>query len=629
MYATQVLNLNEHLSSNEASLLLEKINGYADVLESILDPNNIIKSISSLSDEEFYTTALLKKSATGDLINEVGAATIGNVATAAMANAGAGISIGIGQTEEQKKKAKALVAGQVVDDKEIDAAISGASSQTEGGILGTLYGLWNSLTEGGSAIGILHLTLDFVGLIGDYFMAGTGIPIGVVADVINAALYFYRGKGLLGVISLIAASIPYWGDIMKTFKPFIKGFFKPFAKITTKGSGKIIAKDAARVLSKADPKSFKMMGRFLQFLKKAAGTVASKVGKVMSFLLDDVIGSAASYLPVIGGPLKRFFKGMAGKLKGVTDNLVTFGKSIDGEIAKEMTKKADETFKAFNQAVGFGKRGGSIYKEGANLVVEKGGKVIHSIPVKEFAKFARVAEKYPAGPMAKFLKQSRNVSTFYEYLAKYGGKSMGFLDKYAGKNLFKKGTYMLQLQHLAAFLSKQMIKLFGAQGDALSDFEKDQMSNIVTTNQLHEIMQSDQQRERDTLNSVVAIPFRDLFSGHEGEEGDVAIALQKHLNYNAQRMGAPNLQTYFAAQAKWNKEKAIEQLYSGMISDEEYEKIVGGIDSKDAKLKADAAGGFQSKNHSYDETPVTKGHNESVSNYSYKRMKYIKGFRTA
>jgi hypothetical protein len=74
--------------------------------------------------------------------------------------------------------------------------------------------LANSITEGGSPIGILHLILDIVGVVGD-FPPFSIFGIGLIADLLNGIIYFMRGKHVLGVISIIAAVIPVGGPILK------------------------------------------------------------------------------------------------------------------------------------------------------------------------------------------------------------------------------------------------------------------------------------------------------------------------------------------------------------------------------------------------------------------------------
>ena len=109
-------------------------------------------------------------------------------------------------------------AGQIAGTpEEFDAALAGgaATQHSEGGVLGFLNSLYDGITEGGSPIGILHLLLDIIGAFGDFIIPG----VGAIADIINAIIYFIRGKWLLGCISLIGALVFGAGDMIKLLKP--------------------------------------------------------------------------------------------------------------------------------------------------------------------------------------------------------------------------------------------------------------------------------------------------------------------------------------------------------------------------------------------------------------------------
>ena len=69
----------------------------------------------------------------------------------------------------------------------------------------------------------------------------------------------------------------------------------------------------------------------------------------------------------------------------------------------------------------------------------------------------------------------------------------------------------------------------------------------------------------------------------ELKEDELAMDLQKHLNYNAKLVGLPSFQTYLYAQAKNEKEKEIEKYYiDHAISPEKYKEVMG-IEGSGAK----------------------------------------------
>lgn len=118
--------------------------------------------------------------------------------------------------------------------------------------LDTLRSIWNALTENGSPLGILHLVLDIIGFIPFTYV---GVPIDIVADVINAIIYLFEGQYGSALISAIAAALPGIGDFAKSLK-LAKGFKKinSIAEVafrTGKADPKLVS-----ILAKEDPSTF-------------------------------------------------------------------------------------------------------------------------------------------------------------------------------------------------------------------------------------------------------------------------------------------------------------------------------------------------------------------------------------
>ena len=250
------LQYERDLRSTEGQALLKELSKYSHKIEEALNFDRFIDDIKSLSEQDFYTSNLLRREVSRINEQEVAALT-GNMET------------------------------------EIDSVIGNAGvlpTGDSGGILGMLKNLWNTLTEGGSPIGILQLVLDFVGLVGDAFLV-VGIPLGMIADFINAMIYFFRGKWILGLISLIAV-IPFGGDVAKGFKGVAHIFEKPFAKLFTRGAGKEIAEESATLLIKQEGKVFTKSKRFLEYIKKSAAKIGAHISNAISFLLDKVVAKA-------------------------------------------------------------------------------------------------------------------------------------------------------------------------------------------------------------------------------------------------------------------------------------------------------------------------------------------------
>ena len=130
--------------------------------------------------------------------------------------------------------------------------------------------LWNTLTEGGSVIGIIQLILDVIGMFGDFVIPGLGMG----ADVINAVIYFIRGEYFLGILSVIAV-LPIGGMIAPIIKPFTKGIGGIVTALFTKKATKEVAKSA---LEQAGEKGAPTIIKFFkETLPTTARTIAAGI----------------------------------------------------------------------------------------------------------------------------------------------------------------------------------------------------------------------------------------------------------------------------------------------------------------------------------------------------------------
>jgi hypothetical protein len=166
------------------------------------------------------------------------------------------------------------------------------------GLWDTVKSFLSAITEGGSAIGILHLILDIIGLVPGSWV---GFPIDVVANILNALIYGARGMWFLAIISAIAA-IP----ANYVFKG-LKLSLTPFAKILDKLGIAIFKADTAAVkIASAE-------------LKAAAG-----VDKAAS-----LSGALQGFIGFIKGSLVTILKAV-GALLGKVVSIATFG-MVKGE----------------------------------------------------------------------------------------------------------------------------------------------------------------------------------------------------------------------------------------------------------------------------------------------------------
>ena len=149
----------------------------------------------------------------------------------------------------------------------------------------------------------------------------------------------------------------------------------------------------------------------------------------------------------------------------------------------------------------------------------------------------------------------------------------------------------LKVRGLKSFIAKQIVKLLGDSGKALSDYELDGMTNIVTTRELNDRMREHIANEEKRKGSIIDVPYIDqqLEDNPDTElrEDKLADDLMGHLNYNAKRMGLPGFPEYVYAKAKEEKENELAEFYSThQISDEKYNEIMG--------IKGEGAAAFES-----------------------------------
>lgn len=537
------------LQSKEGQDLLNKLSKFSNKIEEALNFDNFISDMRSLSEADFYKSSILRR-----------------------------------ETRRLNEQEVAAIANQEIE-SEIESTVNSAGvlPKGEGGILGMLKSLWNGLTEGGTPIGILQLVLDFIGIVGDAFTF-IGLPLGMVADFINAMIYFYRGKYILGIISLIAM-IPFGGDVAKGFKGVAGLFSNPFSKIFNKGAGQGIAQGSAAVLGKQSGVTFAKSKRFLNYIKKSAAQIAANITSAISFLLEKVVAKAVGWVPFIGKPLQKFLTNIADYGKIVANNLLDFAKHIDAPIAAQITKKAAKNFKLMEDTL---KSGGKVTKKGTDLVIKDSSKkVLKTIPIKDIATFSNISKKFPNGPMKSVLKTPNGVADYYVFISKAGSSAGAFLNKNASVILYKK----LTVRGLKLFIAKQIIKLLGDSGKALSDYEVEGITDIITTKELNDRMSEHAKNERERKGSLIDVPYIDqqLEDNPDTElrEDQLVYDLQKHLNYNAQLMGLPNFPEYVYAKAKEEKENELAEFYSTrQISDEKFNKIMG--------IKGEGARAFES-----------------------------------
>lgn len=421
---------------------------------------------------------------------------------------------------------------------------------TEGGWFGMIKKLFNAITEGGSAIGILHLVLDVVGLLGDFFS-----PVGMIADILNGLIYMVRGKWVLATISFIAAMLPFAGNIFAgIFKAGSKTGAEVMKVATVMGkTGTKVSDDAVKLLAKSSPESIKA----LDYMAKSSKKVMPGLRGIISGFFRDFIGKLVSWLPVIGKPLQKFFNSIAKLFDGYAAKTLKFSDDVTKAMAKVATHTLDDFFKAAAKpgteivAGTISKNIGKEATAGAAglLVKDVSGKVVAELPAAFIKNSDHIAKRW-GGVLGKETletmgKNSDSIVDLYTSIAKVnkaGSEAMGLVNRLGDKVV--KG--FIVRKQLPMFFGKQIYKLFAGMDymGALSDSEYESIGNVAISETMQEIMDKNL---KENPNQAYDVPYVDAITNVEGQE-----VLQEALQTNAESFGLPGVAhlTYYTSGTK-------------------------------------------------------------------------------
>lgn len=329
-----------------------------------------------------------------------------------------------------------------------DANIQTTSSSTSATDL--LSDLWNALTENQSGIGILHLILDIVGILGDGVFAVTGVPVGTIADILNSIIYFVRGKWMLGTISLIAGLLPGAGDTLKTYKAAASSAEKVMLSGVKTGS-----KEASEELAKLSVKEQGPVIKLLRFISKNISSVLGKAMNILSKFFSTFLSKVVGWIPFIGGKLEIFFDSIGNifskysqKMSKFADEFTTIEKDALSVAAKNADNSVSKMFK---------EKGNMVVDHSSNTVqcFDASGKAIGAPFSTELLTNAKVINaKYPS--LFK-IGDPKAVVDYYNAVAKTE-KTIG---QSTASQLLKKGLLKTvgHASKLSMFIGKQIIKL--------------------------------------------------------------------------------------------------------------------------------------------------------------------------
>lgn len=431
----------------------------------------------------------------------------------------------------------------------------------DGGIFNMVKNLFYSLTESGTPIGILHLILDIVGVIGDVFG-----PVGFIADMLNGIIYMARGKTILALISFIAAIIPFGGDI-------IKGMFKgtkvgaevmgAAATMTTKytketgavvkGTTKV-SDEAASLLAKASPESIET----LTYISKSTKTVIPGVRGFIHKFFNDFLAKVVGWLPIIGKPLKKFFQSIASLFDNFEKQALKLADDIPLTIEKSQVKSIDEFFEASS------KRGTKIINKGDTLIIQDaGGRTLKELPANLLKGTDMLKSRYGSvmtGEIDQFIKRTQgNVADFYESLAlniKYAEKTYGAVNKIGKLSLvIKKG--------MPLFIGKQIVKFVGMvnKQDNLSDSEYKSIGFSTIQQAVQNLIKRTLEKDK---NVKYVVPIIDAI-----KEPEAAEAINGTLNTYASQFNLPEIgiAVYASQRRKDEMPEDVRKFYETVYAD--------------------------------------------------------------
>lgn len=455
-----------------------------------------------------------------------------------------------------------------------DAGLSGES----GGLWGSIKSLLSALTEGGSPIGIVHLILDLVGLFGDFL--GPALPIGLIADILNGLIYLYRAytaedeekkteRYILAAISLIAAVIPVAGDVLKGFK----GVASPAGKVLyASAKGAKVEEEALKVMATLPGKQKNLFARFMEYLAKTIGPALAKISSLLEMFFKNFLGKITSYIPIIGGPLSKFFDNIAAACAKFTKQMDPIkGLGNLTEAAAELSvKNAEQFMKSASKAMD---EGAEIIKSGDSIIIKNTDGSIEKFAIEDFANAAAYSKKFPDGPMADYFKKGgageAAAADYYINLSKLSkGAGAGNI---VGKTINFGIASLVFSQKGIAFLAKQIVKLMFSKelAEATGETESSTFAGTAVQDLMDKRFKEMREKNPDFRYGPVLIE-----DGLRDDEFYKALVDQQ--NYYADRTGLPHIipVAYFnGKEAGEDIPEDVDLLMSTMYSPIEIEKM--------------------------------------------------------
>jgi len=190
------------------------------------------------------------------------------------------------------------------------------AEDSDSGLWDLVKGFFSTMTEGGSAIGILQFVLDIIGIIPVGELTLGTIPLNQAANLLNAVISFYRGNFLIGLISL-GMGIPGVGQAI--FAP-IKLIMKPFTGILGK-FGEVLWKGEASA-ARAAASEFKASAIAIDPAAKSSTGIITMLGNglksIATYIGEFGLKIVGGIVDFIGAILNKLSLGIIPKPTGIS-----------------------------------------------------------------------------------------------------------------------------------------------------------------------------------------------------------------------------------------------------------------------------------------------------------------------
>ncbi len=440
-----------------------------------------------------------------------------------------------------------------VDFSKLEKGVQAASSSAPSSwtIMGVINSIGKALTGNYSILGIFQLFLDIVGIFGDYFVPG----LGMVADLINATIYFINGEYVLGVISLVAI-VPLFGDIAKFAKPVAGPLQKIFGFLfnnKTQQAGQAIASSpaAANVITRFVLPAFKSLGNIFtsagiivtKLLNKLTGWIPFGIGKGIKTFFDYIQNSILKLKDKINGvdsvarealdlaakSAKLVDPKVAKSIKDASSKMLKGGGEIIDDGVGDMIKfkYADGTEEAFKRSDILGAEAFDKKFPGATKTVTQGTTTTTTSPLVG-----------PTGLPITNTVTSPDITAFAYVVSK--NKSTPKFSKFI--NLFSKKWNRMSLIGFGKLIYKYMygkdpegLKIEGTDVPLLDDADYAYVSSAALTDYVQQTIEARKKQTGEIYNPTV------VFNSLDAKEKDGFDFTQSYIRDMARKTGQPSI----------------------------------------------------------------------------------------